>query len=119
MIFKIFKKEKHLDTKNKNTFMIGISAGIVPCPVALVIMLFAISNDIIVIGLFSILAISFGMFILLILVGIISIKLRDGLMALSSQFSKKVELVSLVVEYLSIVLIILIGLFMFLRFLIK
>ncbi len=112
LIFKIFCKEKDGEDKNlddKNLLLIGISAGIVPCPVALMIMFLTLSKKAFFIGLLSVSFISFGMFVLLSLIGIASSKLRDGILSVSSRFIKKGETVAVIIEYVSILLIIFIG----------
>lgn len=118
LLLKVLKKEVH-KISNKNIFLIGFSAGIIPCPVALVIMLFSISNNIISIGLISVLSISLGMFSLLILIGIVGIKLRSALLYISNKYFNKVEKISEILEYISILLIIFIGSFMSLNIIIK
>jgi nickel/cobalt transporter (NicO) family protein len=115
LLLKIFDKDK-IDSSNrsagKNLILIGFSAGIVPCPAALMIMLFTISNNLVTVGLASVISISTGMFFLLTLIGIISIKSRDGIITASGKITKNSEIVSAVIEYVSIILIILIGISM-------
>ena len=112
LILKIFHKDeinsKSLP-KNRNLILIGLSAGIVPCPVALMIMLLTISKNIIFIGLLSVFSISMGMFFLLTIIGLISIKSRDGIIFVSGKITKNNEIISTVIEYMSIIFIILIG----------
>ena len=118
LFLKILQKEEtKTSTKNKNLFLIGFSAGIVPCPVALMIMLLAISRNITIIGLVSVISISIGMFFLLTIIGLISIKSRDGILLTLSRITKKSEIVSMIIEYISIILIILIGIGMSLKIL--
>ncbi len=68
-VFFLFLKILHKDeaniknsAKSRNLMLIGFSAGIVPCPVALMIMLLTISKNITLIGLASVISISIGMF---------------------------------------------------------
>ncbi len=96
----------------KNIVLVGISAGIVPCPASLMIMLFALSNNIIVIGLFSVLSISLGMFVLLSVIGAITIYSRNAFVTLSGKFQKNTEKIASIIEYISIMMIICIGFFM-------
>lgn len=124
LFLKIFRKnpknnieEKH--SKNGNLILIGVSAGIVPCPASLMIMLLALSKNIICIGLTSVLSISLGMFFLLTIIGVISIKSRDGIIFFSDKTLKKSKLISIILEYFSIVLIIIIGLGMSLNFILS
>lgn len=125
LILKIVKKDhakldekvkdeniKNDKRKNRNLILIGISAGIVPCPAALMLMLFTLSQGKIYIGLLAVLSISLGMFFLLTIIGLISIKSRDGILFVSGKLTKKTETISTVLEFVSIGLIILIGLSM-------
>jgi len=115
----IFKEKDAVYNKNRNIFLIGIAAGSVPCPVALIIMLFALSNNIIFLGLASVISISLGMFFLLTAIGILSIKLRDGILFLSNKYIEKIGLIGELLEYISVILIIIIGLLMISSIIIK
>jgi ABC-type nickel/cobalt efflux system permease component RcnA len=53
-----------------------------------------------------------GMFILISLVGFLSIILRDQMLTLSNKLLNKGKLFSIIIEYVSIILIIIIGAFM-------
>lgn len=116
----IKKKDEHVKKfeKKGNVFLIGISAGIVPCPAALMIMMFAFTAGIPFIGLYSVIFISLGMFFLLSVIGLIVIRSRKGIIDLSTSRFKKSERVALFFEYFSIVAIICIGMIMSLRILI-
>ncbi|HNZ25852.1 MAG TPA: hypothetical protein PLG34_00005 [Spirochaetota bacterium] len=98
--------------KNTNIFLVGVSAGIIPCPVALTISLLTLSKNIFIIGILSVTSISLGMFILISLVGFLSIILRDQMLTLSNKLLNKGKLFSIIIEYVSIILIIIIGAFM-------
>ena len=52
---------------DRQLWLVGVSAGIVPCPLALMIMLITVSAGIPWIGVASVLGISFGMYLLLLL----------------------------------------------------
>ncbi|HRX15020.1 MAG TPA: hypothetical protein P5123_01760 [Spirochaetota bacterium] len=114
------KKDEHVRSfeKKGNVFLVGFSAGIVPCPAALMIMMFAFTAGIPLIGLYSVIFISLGMFVLLSVIGTLIIRSRKGIMDISSARFKKSENVALFFEYFSIVAIICIGLIMSLRILI-
>ncbi|MDA3901404.1 MAG: hypothetical protein PF637_12915 [Spirochaetes bacterium] len=120
LLFKMLHKHKKDDLRNsnRNVILIGISAGIVPCPAALMIMMITLSNGIALAGLMSVVAISLGMFVLLSVVGSVAIKSRSGMLFLSDKASNRTEIVSTIVEYASIVLIISIGLVMALKILV-
>jgi len=112
LILKILKKDD-LDFKffgkSRNVFLVGLAAGIVPCPAALMIMLLTLSKDAVVLGLISVAAISIGMFLLLSLVGYLSLRSRQGILTIAEGKIRRVEKISVVIEYLSIILIIAIG----------
>ncbi|MBN1647437.1 MAG: hypothetical protein JW874_05340 [Spirochaetales bacterium] len=97
---------------NARLFLVGVSAGIVPCPVALMIMMVTIPQGLFLVGLLSVLFISLGMFLLLAITGIITILARNGVMQLADTSIHKAEMVSSLIEYVSIAFIILIGLFL-------
>lgn len=99
----------------KSLFFVGLTAGIVPCPVSLMIMLFTISRKIALVGLAAVLSISLGMFTLLGLLGLVSIKSRDGILLLFQKFGGSSHRVATLIEYLSIIMIILLGAVMTLK----
>ena len=108
LINKFKKQEKKVEFK-KNLILTGISAGIVPCPVSLMVMLFAISHNIIIIGLSVVFSISIGMYLLLSLIGFISIKTRNTLLELSEKKIKKSEYIGDSIEVISILIMFIIG----------
>lgn len=123
LVMKIVKKGKcshnHTDEHkketavgNKSIFLVGLSAGIVPCPVSLMLMLFTISRKIPLIGLTAVLSISLGMFVLLTLLGLFSIKSRDSILLLFERAGRNSAGAATVIEYVSIVLIIILGVVM-------
>ncbi len=120
LTFKIFGKDSEKrSVKDRNLLLIGISAGIIPCPAALMISLLTLSKGIFIIGFISVVSISLGMFSLLSLIGFLSIKGRNSILLLSDEGLKRGEIFSTVIEYISILLIILIGVLMFSSILLK
>jgi nickel/cobalt exporter len=113
LILKVIKKDEisiNTSNSNINTFLLGAAAGIVPCPAALMIMLMAIGKNIIFVGLTSVLFISLGMFLVLSAVGFLSLTSREKVLNLAEGGTRKSILVSEIIEYLSMVAIIAIGL---------
>lgn len=100
---------------DKSVFLVGLTAGIVPCPVSLMLMLFTISRKIPLIGLAAVLSISLGMFVLLTMLGLFSIKSRDSILLLFEKAGRNSAGAATVIEYVSIVMIILLGLGMSLK----
>ena len=112
LIKRLLAKNKELEEErstNHNIYLIGITAGLIPCPASLMIMLFSVSNGIMPLGLLSVFGISLGMFVLLVAVGILSIKCKKNL---SSVKENKTTVMTRWIEFLSIILIICIGLLM-------
>lgn len=94
----------------ENPFILGISTGMVPCPVTVFIMTFAISRKIPIIGLVSVSSLAAGMFTLLSLVGAAAIKGRDGLLSLgTNKGSGRFEHIGEIIELISLTLIIFVG----------
>ncbi len=107
----VYRKREHksMEWKKRNLVLVAITAGMIPCPVSSMIMLLTISNSVAHIGLIVVMSISLGMFVVLSSVGLVSIASRQGIMTASSKIFNKVEVVSKVIEYASIILIIFIG----------
>jgi ABC-type nickel/cobalt efflux system permease component RcnA len=127
LILKILHKDHYHHHKDhhdedhhhsRNIYIIGLTAGMVPCPAALMIMLLTIPQQAAVIGLISVAAISLGMFSLLTIVGIAAISARDGILRLSRGGKRKGAAVAKVLEYTAVSFIILIGSTIVLRFVI-
>ena len=117
-LFLLFKKissrnEKTEDEASviyRNPFILGISAGLVPCPVTILLMTFAISQNMTLIGLAAVSALSAGMFTLLCAVGLTAVKGREGIV-LSSQNKGlgKITYVGEILELTSLALLIFVG----------
>lgn len=120
LILKIFHKdhahhhEEH--GHNRNMYIVGVSAGIVPCPASLMLMLVAISNNTVGIGLIAVLAIALGIFTLLSIVGLTAISARKGIMRIADNKKNRGAVVSKVMEYGAISFIIVIGATIIMRF---
>ncbi len=115
LALKVFyrKKEEASQRWSKRNFiLVGVAAGVIPCPVSSMIMMLTITHRAAYIGLISVFSISLGMFTVLSLVGLISIASRSGILTASEKVFKKTELVSKIIEYLSILFVILLGLSM-------
>lgn len=114
LISKIRGKEIGNINENVNikrqSWLVGISAGIVPCPLALMIMLITIPAQIVWIGITSVIGISIGMFLLLFIVGELSMRSRNKVVQIFEKDSSKVTVISEVLSYISISAIIVLGL---------
>ncbi|MDQ3099073.1 MAG: sulfite exporter TauE/SafE family protein [bacterium] len=78
------QKAKKSSISLGNLISLGISGGIVPCPDALVVLLIAISLNRISLGLLIVLAFSFGLAAVLIVIGIIIVRAKPFLDRFSS-----------------------------------
>jgi ABC-type nickel/cobalt efflux system permease component RcnA len=86
--------EHHIDT-TKGVVAIGLSTGLIPCPVALVVLLFSIGNNQIYSGLTYVLVFSTGLAIAITLLSVLFVKGRGFIQGyLSSETVNKIPLVS-------------------------
>ncbi len=95
---------------NRRLWVVGVLAGIVPCPIALMIMLITISAGIAWIGVTSVLGISCGMYLLLLLVGVVATRSRAGLLGRFEKDIKKTRWISEALSYSAIIVIMFLGL---------
>jgi nickel/cobalt transporter (NicO) family protein len=121
LLLKILHKDHHHahdDERghNRNIFIVGVTAGIVPCPASLMIMLLAISKRAVVVGLIAVLSIALGIFTLLTIVGLIAISVRKGILSTAKNRTNRGAIVSKVLEYTAISFIIIVGSTIILRF---
>jgi ABC-type nickel/cobalt efflux system permease component RcnA len=91
--------------------LMGISAGIVPCPVSLAIMTIALSSGIWYAGFISVFAISLGLAAVLFAVAVCIEKSREGLLRVIASNSRLSKLVSGALSYGGLAAIILLGIF--------
>jgi ABC-type nickel/cobalt efflux system permease component RcnA len=85
-------------------------AGLVPCPISVIIMLMAVSLGAYLLGLLAVLGISVGIAALLTAVGLIAIRGRSALIARMEKRGKPMERVHRFLDIGSAILIILLGL---------
>lgn len=130
LILKVFHKDHHHVHEegsgsdhlhghgpDRNIYIVGVTAGIVPCPASLMIILLAISKGVVGIGLIAVLSIAAGIFSLLTIVGLIAISARKGITRAAEKGKRGGGVVSAVLEYTAIFFIIIIGGTIVLRFL--
>jgi nickel/cobalt transporter (NicO) family protein len=109
-------KMSQSDRGAKGLWLVGISSGLVPCPIALTIMLITIPVGLFYIGLSAVLALSISQSLVLFILGVITIKSQHKLSTEgSSQLSKLKNILSLILSYAGLVFIFLIGLFIMFR----
>lgn len=104
-------------SKYSSPAILGLFAGLVPCPVTIFLMTFAITHNIPVAGLVAVLGLSVGMFLLVSLIGVTVVLGRGKILkGLEYLFSEEVEKISSVLELISASIIALIGAGMALSF---
>lgn len=116
--FLLFKKIIQLRNRNMTThssinksygpFCLGMLAGCVPCPATIFVMTFSLTYGIPQAGIASVLGISAGMFVLTALLGMLVVKGRGSILGCSGHFVKA-ENVSEILEWTSLIFIILVG----------
>nr|MQY77221.1 hypothetical protein [Spirochaeta sp.] len=75
----IYKTGDNKNQENKNIFSVALAVGIVPCPGAVLILLFSISMEILAIGVLLTLAMAAGMAVTISAVASLAILTRQGL----------------------------------------
>ena len=105
------QREETFDTPSQNFWSVGVAAGMVPCPVALTIMMLSISYGLFGIGLVAVLGVSLGMAVLLTAIGLLVIQGREKLQSAFAQgSSEKTRQGMQIMRYFSSGLMILLGL---------
>lgn len=111
-IIQLWSKDKETDpsinSKSHGPFCLGMLAGCVPCPATIFIMTFSLTYGIPEAGIASVFGISAGMFVLTALLGIIVVKGRGSILCCSGCFTKA-ENVSEILEWTSLIFIVLVG----------
>ena len=111
LIYEAYKhrkeKEKAVKKVDKSLFLVAFSAGVVPCPGVMTIVLFCIVLKQFTLGILSAFAMSIGMGITISLAGIISI-------IVNNKTSNKMQSKRYILEIISAILIFSLGLFLFL-----
>ncbi|MBN1621288.1 MAG: hypothetical protein JW871_01705 [Endomicrobiales bacterium] len=114
----LLKEIKNKDVRNSiavsdtNIYLMGISAGIVPCPISLAIMLIALSTGMWYVGFTAVLAISLGLALVLFLVAVCIEKSRDGLLKLVASNNRISRFISNGLAYGGLIGVILLGIFL-------
>jgi len=89
---------------------LALLAGIVPCTGAILIMLFALANGIVVAGVLMVTSISIGMAVTMALIGMAAIYFRRGMLLVTGEGSRKRYIVRASLEYAGALLILAVGL---------
>ena len=90
--------------------MLALLAGLVPCTGAILIMLFALANGIVVAGVLMVIAISAGMALTMAAIGVAAILVRRVALLVTGEGSKRGYIVARALEYAAALMILAIGL---------
>ena len=94
----------------KNMFRMAFAAGSIPCPLSITIMLVAVTQNIFLLGVITVLGIAAGIITVLSTVGILVIKTKDSILAYSDHHSHSLShWIHISMDYIGAVLIILLG----------
>lgn len=106
-------KKHNLESKErkKSFWSVVFSVGLIPCPGAMIILIFTNSIDIFKVGIFMVIAMSLGMAITISVVGIIAIYGRKGVLASGEIGGINPDYLFRIIEILGATLILSIGLF--------
>ncbi len=114
MLEKVTGKEivhfAHSDNKIKNNFFIGLSIGVVPCPLSIAVMTFAIGINMVWLGVLSVLALTFSMSVLLFIIALYTIKFTDSIKKRSPE-KKGFLIFSTVLSYIGTVFLVFLGIY--------
>jgi len=109
IIYEAYKNKKHKDEETKITkskFMVAFTAGVVPCPGVMTITLFSIIQHKYLLGILSAITMSIGMGLTISIAGILGI-------LFNKQTDKFTKNIGYILQMLSGVIIVLLGLFLF------
>ncbi len=90
--------------------ILALLAGLVPCTGAILIMLFALANGIVVAGVLMVIAISAGMALTMAAIGVAAILVRRVALLVTGEGSKRGYIVARALEYAAALMILAIGL---------
>ena len=111
LIYEAYKNRKHrektIKKQEKSSFLVAFSAGVVPCPGVMTIVLFCLVLKQFVLGILAAIAMSIGMGLTISLAGILSI-------AINKKTSGKLREKRYILEIIGALLVFTLGLFLFL-----
>jgi len=100
----------HGHTHGRSQGALAVLAGLVPCTGAILVMLFALANGIVVAGVLMVIAISAGMAMTMAAIGIAAILVRRVMLLVTGEGSSRGYIVATVLEYAAALLILAVGL---------
>lgn len=93
--------------------VLAVIAGLVPCTGAILVMLFALANDILLFGIILVAAISAGMALTMSTIGAVTVLFRRAVVAAADKTSAAGRPVALALEHAGAILILLVGITFF------
>lgn len=112
--FPINKNTNRINLENKNIFSVALAVGIVPCPGAVLVLLFSLSMGILGIGVLLTMAMAVGMAVTISTFASLAIVARQGLTRIVPVNSKEARILQSGLRLFGSLLIFLIGLFLLL-----
>lgn len=97
----------------RNTVPVAIAVGMIPCPGAVIILLFSISMEVLKIGLILILVMAFGMAVTISSVGVLTIITKQRLLKFVSTKKRMRDIFQVSTEIIGSLLILFLGAFLF------
>jgi len=106
MLFRAWRRSSH---HHANGAVAGIAAGLIPCPLTLFVMFFAMSRGVPEAGIVFAVAIMLGVMLTLSMVAILAISVRSGFAALLARSGRQLDGASRIFEGTAGILLIVIG----------
>ena len=100
---------RHHHGDGRQQAVLAVIAGLVPCTGAILVMLFALANDILLFGIILVAAISTGMALTLSAIGAVTVLFRHAVVAAADKTSAAGRPVALALEHAGAILILLVG----------
>jgi len=108
MLLRAWRRASHHDHASKG-MMVGVMAGLIPCPLTLFVMVFALSRGVPEAGIVFAIAIMLGVAVTLSAVAILAISARGGVKALVARYGGKFDQAGRMIEGAAGLLLIAIG----------
>ncbi len=105
--------QRHHHGDGRRQTVLAVIAGMVPCTGAILVMLFALANDILLFGIILVAAISAGMALTMSTIGAVTVLFRRAVVGAADRFSAAERPVALALEHAGAILILSVGIIFF------
>ncbi len=105
--------QRHHHGDGRRQTVLAVIAGMVPCTGAILVMLFALANDILLFGIILVAAISAGMALTMSTIGAVTVLFRRAVVGAADRFSAAERPVALALEHAGAILILSVGITFF------